>query len=95
MPQRTTQRRADRHGEDQGGNQSRGDAAGHCLREETILENRAGERESEGHAAGDAEGNRDPGQPDTFGSVMPNLPRSAWPSACASPREGSWRMRTR
>src|ERR1700741_4253180 len=32
--------------------------------------------------------------PETFGSVMPNLPRS-WPArALASARDGSWRMRT-
>ena len=91
-PQRTAERRADRDSQQQRRQQSGGDAADDGFREP---EECPGKRECQGEAAGDAEGGRDPGQPDTFGSVMPNLPRSAPPSACASPRDGRLRMRTR
>lgn len=72
-----------------------GDAADHSFCEKALAEKRAGERKSKRKAAGDPQGGRDPAQPETLGSVMPNLPRSASPSACASPRDGRWRMRTR
>lgn len=96
--ERPAQWRADGDGEKNRREEGDRDAGDHQSRKEVAVEQRSRERKREGKTAGNADPCGDPGdggaQPETFGSVIPNLPRSWLARACASARDASWRMRT-